>query len=146
MARAKKRKEWAAAVLPKRNQDKAAFCSSLDWGIEVRWFDKTGIHQLGDGRLARIELETRGTCGHFPGFLVTVLSKQEGKVDAKYFRFDDYMSRELRDREDARDDYPVGGNLCYEVIAHCGYDWYIARPLETRPFCGAIEAYLEAFR
>jgi len=130
----------------RNNGDKAAFCRSLDWGIGIRWFDRTGIHQLGDGRLARIELETRGTSDHYPGFLVTVLSKQEGQVDRKYFQFDDYLSAKLEDREDGRGDYPLRGNRCYEVIGHCGFDWYIARPLGTRPFCEAVEAYLEAFR
>lgn len=141
-----KRKEWAAAVLPRRNRDKAAFCRSLDWDVEIEWFDKVGLHRLDGDRVARIELATRGTHEQFPGFLVTVLNKREGKVDSKYFRFDDYMSGKLEDREDARKDHPYGGNMCYYVSGGCGYDWYIARPLETRPFCAAIEAYLEMFR
>jgi len=139
-------KAWSGATLPRGNRNKTAFCSSLDWHIPIRWFDKSGIHQLGDGFLARIELETSGMSGHFQGFLVTILNKREGKIDSKYFRFDDYMSSKLEDREDNRDNYPTNKNLCYEVNASCGFDWYIARPAETRSFCGAIEAFLEAFQ
>ena len=140
------RKEWAAPVLPKHNKDKAAFCRSLDWDVEIEWFDKVGLHRLDDERIARIELETRGTHEQYPGFLVTVLNKREGKVDSKYFRFDDYLSSKLDDRVDARDDYPLRGNTCYHVSGGCGYDWYIAIPMEVRPFCQAIEGYLEMFR
>lgn len=134
-------------VMPRHNKDKARFCDSLEWEMPIEWLDLVGLHKLDDGRLARIELETRGTSGNYPGFLVTVINKREGVVDSKYFRFDDYLPRDMDERQDNRHDYPIAAdNLCFHVVAGCGFHWYIAVPLHTRPFCRAIEGYLEMFR
>lgn len=126
---------------------KESFCRALDWQIEIAWFDLAGLHKLDGERVAKVELTTRGTSGRYEGFFVTVMNKREGRVDAKFFAFDDYLSPRLEDREDARGDHPLGrGNVCYAVVAHCGFDWHIARPADTRPFTSAVESYLEAFR
>lgn len=130
-----------------KNKDKAKFCRSLDWGFDVTWLDKTGMHRLDDERLAKVELSVRGTSDQYEGFMVTVLNKREGKVDQKFFRFDDYLSPALDDRQDAREDYPLRGNMCFKVHgANCGWDWYIAVPMETLPFTMAVDQYLDMFR
>jgi len=131
---------------------KTAFCKSLEWQIKIEWLDKTGFYKLKDGRVVRIEPETHGTSGEYPGFLVTILNPKEGKVDSKFFLFDDYLDPTSKGRKDGRanDDstsspYPVGKNTCYHVIAHTGWKWYIAEPKTTRPFCEAVEQYVEIF-
>jgi hypothetical protein len=130
-----------------KNTTKSGFCKSLDWNLPFSWFDLVGIHVLDQDRRARIELATYGTSDHYPGFRVTILNKREGKVDEKFFQFDDYLDRSLAARTDGRDNYPTRGlGRCYEVIGHCGWDWYIATPKDTQRFCGAVEAYIEAFR
>lgn len=123
---------------------KTAFCKSLDWQIKIEWLDKTGFYKLKDGRVARIEPETHGTSGEYPGFLVTILNPKEGKVDSKFFLFDDYLDRANR-KDTGKNPYPIGKNTCYHVIAHTGWNWYIAEPKTTRPFCAAVEAYVEVF-
>jgi hypothetical protein len=125
---------------------KDGFCRSLGWGIDIRWFDLAGLHRLDGERSAKVELATRGTSGQYEGFLVTVLNKREGKVDSKFFAFDDYLGRSLKSRTDGREDYPLGDNVCFHVSSHCGWCWYIAEPKSARPFTEAVEAYLEAFR
>lgn len=150
--------------MAKESGTKTEFCKSLEWKIEVKWLDKTGFHKLHDGRVARIELESQGTSGEYPGFLVTILNVKEGKVDSKYFQFDDYIDTSSKGRTDGRayDDstspsrpaahaYPSGGKgRCFTVIVHngwnyTGWSWYIANPRTTRPFCEAIEEYIELF-
>lgn len=131
---------------------KTDFCKSLDWKIKIEWLDKTGFYKLRDGRVVRVEPDTQGTLGEYPGFLVTILGVKEGKVDSKYFRFDDYLDPSSKGRRDgrAKDDstsnpYPGGKGTCFHVSAHTGWGWYIAEPKTTRPFCEAIETYIEYF-
>jgi len=125
---------------------RSAFCSSLEWSVPIKWLDLTGMFQYPDGRLARIELSTRGTVGHYPGFLVSIVSPTAGPIDKKYFRFDDYMSRELEHRKDDRDNWPMSADgLCFHVCDHCGWKWYIAEPKTTKPYCEAVETYIGLF-
>ena len=133
--------------MPRNQGTKDGFCKSLNWEIPIEWFDLTGLHKLDEDRNAKIELATRGTMDHFPGFSVVILNKREGEVDRKFFKFDDYLDRALKARTDGREDYPhSAGNSCYEVTSYCGWEFYIAKPKTTRPFCAAIEAYVGSFR
>ena len=126
---------------------KDGFCRSLEWEIPIRWFDLTGIHDLDEDRRAKVELTIRGTRDQYLGFLVTILNKREGEVDRKFFHFDDYLDRSMSARTDGREDYPHNRDCrCYEVAANCGWKFYIAEPRTTRPFCEAVEAYVESFR
>lgn len=124
---------------------KTDFCKSLEWRREITWTGLTGLTKLDDERLAKIELATRSRGGEYPGFLVTILNKTEGKVDSTYFRFDDHLDGTLESRTDGRKDYPMGKNKTYHVASSCGWDWYIATPKSTRLFCEAIEGYIGAF-
>lgn len=126
--------------------EKTEFCKSLDWKFDVMWLDLTGMYRLDDDRVARIELATRGTCGKYEGFMVTVLNKREGRVDEKFFAFDDYLSSKMSDRSDQRGDYPRGDNPCFHVISSCGWGWYIAEPKSTVRFTVAVDLYLDMFR
>lgn len=125
--------------------DKAAFCASLRWVIEVDWFDRTGYHQIDGDRRARLDLSTYGHGGHYEGFYVEIISKATGRIDRKWFAFDDYLPHSARcDGRSA--DYPSHGNTVFEVIDHIGWDWYIAVPASTRPFTEAVERYIDLFR
>lgn len=128
--------------------NKTEFCKSLEWKLKLQWFDKTGIHKLKNGCVVRVELDTYGISGEYPGFLVTIMNPREGKVDSKFFQFDDYMDRTNRKdrRVEGQNRYPNNErSRCYHVIAHCGWSWYIAEPWSTRPFCEAVESYVKAF-
>jgi hypothetical protein len=114
--------------------DKAKFCRSFKWKIEIKWFDRVGVHQLPDGRLARIEIVTRGTVGDYRAFKVSILSKQEGVIDQHVFAFDDYFAETTDNRIER-----------FEVVEHCGWKWYIEKPRTTRPLTAAIEEYIATF-
>lgn len=124
---------------------KSGFCSGLEWSIAITWLDLTGIHKFSDGRIVRIELATSGVSGTYAGFQVTIISPTNGKIDEKFFAFDDYLPRS--ERKDGRQvNYPLSAKAeCFVVIAHCGWDWYIAVPNSTDAFCVAVEEYVRAF-
>lgn len=126
--------------------EKAYFCRSLEWKDKISWYDLTGIRNYGNGIIAKIEFSTLGTVGTYPGFLVTIIDKQIGIVDSKFFEFDDYLDSKSN-RADARKDYPDGRGCCFHVWTQNKTDWkwYIAIPKTTRPFCEAIEAYISNF-
>ena len=125
---------------------KTWFCRKLPWAIEIDWFDLTGTHPLDDNRYALVELSEGGTCGTYPGVRVMIVSKTAGQINSKYFLFDDYLSKDLRDREDGCTNYPLSTNTCFHVLAHCGWNWYIAVPRSARPFCEAVERWIDHWR
>jgi hypothetical protein len=130
----------------KKTMAKSDFCKSFDWSIEINWFGLSGLHSLGNNRNAKIELATRGTSGHYPGFLVTIINNHDGKIDQQFFEFDDYLNTSTSGRIDERNNYPLNGGRCFEVVSHTGWGWYIAKPKSTRPYCRAVETYLGMFR
>ncbi len=117
---------------------KAGFCGSLEWKLKLQWLDLTGFHTFKDGRVARIELETRRSGDTYEGFLVTILNPKEGVVDRKFFAFADYLS----ERSDNRTDMP---DQKFVVISYVAWDWHVAVPTTTRPLCEAVEAYIKLF-
>lgn len=123
---------------------KAVFCASLEWSIVIQWFDTTGMHELSSNRVAKLSLHYPSTVGHHSGFRVEIFNKKSGRIDTKFFRFDDFLDRSAR--TDDRKDYPLGTNTCFQVIDHCGWRWYIAQPRTTKPFCEAVEKYIDQWR
>jgi hypothetical protein len=134
---------------PKPCNAQERFCSGLGWSLPLQWFDRIGIVQLDPGRVARVELATLGTANHYPGFDVSIVHKQSGLVDSKYFMFDDYLPGDQR--SDERPDYPNRPNARERAGFHVlgssrdPWRWYIAVPSDTRPFTKAVEAYIGAF-
>lgn len=129
-----------------KHGEKARFMKALEWDIAIEWFDRTGYHVIDERKRAKIELITTGTSQHFTSVRVQILDKEDGKIDEKVFKFDDYLENSKSMRKDGRDDYPLGGNICFEVITYVGWHWYIAEPKTTRPFCKAIEDWTKVFR
>lgn len=109
------------------------------------WSGKTGVFKFSDDAIAKIELASYGVAQTYPGFRVTILNKREGHVDAMFFKFDDHLDASLESRTDRRRDYPVGGNTCFKVLSHVGWDWYIAKPKSTVAFRDAVESYIKMF-
>jgi hypothetical protein len=125
---------------------KTWFCRKFPWKIDIDWFDLTGTHAIDYNRAAEIELAMGVTHDTYPGMRVRIFSKITGEINSKYFKFDDYISPALNAREDGRADWPLGGGACYLVIAHCGWNWYIAIPRDSRPFCEAVERWVDTWR
>lgn len=125
---------------------KQTFCESLEWSREIVWSGLTGMTRIDGDRLAKIELATAGVHESYPGVRVTILNKREGMVDQTYFLFDEHLDRTAEGRMDGRWDFPKSPkNLTFQVIAHCGWGFYLAKPKTTRPFCEAVERHIEMF-
>jgi len=125
---------------------KQTFCESLEWSREIVWTGRTGMTRIDEDRLAKIELTTCGVHEQYPGVRVTILNKREGVVDQTYFRFDEHLDRTLGGRTDGREDFPGSPrNLTFQVIAHCGWHFHVAKPKTTRPFCEVVEHHIEMF-
>ena len=123
------------------------FLKQLDFKIPIKWTDRTGTCLIGDGKHAKLELDTYGTHRHYPGMRVSIMHKRNGKLDTRYFLFDNYLDITDKGRKDNRQgDYPLGRNRCFEVIQHCGWGWYIALPKTTRPFCQTLEGWIDEWR
>jgi hypothetical protein len=102
------------------------------FSIPVEWFHRRGVTDIGAGRLASIELVTHGTHEQYEGLNVTITNKAEGKIDAMFFPFNDYLAN---------------GGKTLEVISHCGWDWYMQQPVGgTSPIVKAIEKWIEMYR
>jgi hypothetical protein len=95
--------------------------------FETRWFDLTGLARIDDKRIAKLEIHDRGHSDHYGAIDVTILNRVTGTLDVKTFRFDDYLSFDMKDRSDTRTDYNGG------FYADRGLDWYIARPKSVEP-------------
>ncbi len=121
-----------------RQKDPAVFCRSLEWQREIKWFDRVGYIQLDVDRRIKIEL-TSGTSEQFSRFTVSLISKTKGPLDAKTFRFQDYLDAEKR-----KDDRPDHTGEFY-VYPNSGWEWYIAIPASTRPLCAAIEEWITLY-
>ena len=119
-----------------------AFCEALPWSLDFLWQGMSGVHRLDDERRATVELAIRGYGDHYPGMNVTIASKRAGTIASKYFRFDDFLS----ERADNRTDHPIGKNTTFEVVAYCGWKWYIATPAHPEHFTQAVEAWIEEWR
>jgi hypothetical protein len=129
-------------------QGKSNFCKSFQWNPtavslklgKIEWLDLTGLMDLPNKNVAKIELAQLSVDGDSRlGFEVTIFNPNKGKVDSKLFEFVDYLDPEKR--KDERPDYKGP----FKVIAHCGWEWYIAVPASTREFCAAIESYIHYF-
>lgn len=119
---------------------KTEFCKSLTWGLNFRWFDFTGLYEFpgNDPKIAKVELVSQGTVGHYTGFRLTIINKNNGgQVDIKSFLFDDHLDIKTN-RSDSREDYQYG----FYVANNNGWNWYIAQPKDTRPLTAAIEEYM----
>jgi hypothetical protein len=86
----------------------------------IRWFEKKGILKINDDVNASIELAITNVWGEYPGYLVTIANKKEGKIDSHYFDFNSYLKTRVDDKQDLHSGF--------SIISHCGWDWYIAIP------------------
>lgn len=114
----------------------------------ITWLGMDGYVQLDDDRRAHVVLATDNpyarypTAGDYTSIVVSIVSKTRGLIQRKVFVFDDY----LHERKDDRTDYPIAGNTTFQVVDHCGWDWYIAVPTSTTPLVQAIDTFLDMFR
>jgi hypothetical protein len=125
----------------------------LDWskGFKLHWNGRVAVHELTKDRLVKVEFEESNGGTHISGARVTVINKVTGPVDATDFFFRDHLSTLKKDRTDDRAEgkHEWGSSASQNIHLYGGrgqaFDWYIAVPKTTRPFCEAIEAHIKRF-
>lgn len=112
----------------------------------INWFDMEGVYSihvrnlLADERVVRITLEDRETKGHFNGYLVEIISKSEGLIAKKFFRFEHNLEMIHRTSSDKPLEY-------YHAWLRDGkLDWYMSRPKDTIGMCTAIFEWVNYFK
>ena len=119
---------------------KTAVCSDMAWKITIDWFDRLGVHDLGNGLVARIELIADSCADHYAGFHLSIISKTYGPIDSHYFDFGDYLDKKNCDK------IPSGAVYEGNLYIDREFEWYIFTPRDTRPYCAAIERYIDYYR
>jgi len=130
----------------------AAFLAALDWKIPILWPSSQGIHKIDDNRRAVIYIDTQGYADHYPGAWVKIVGKQDGHITGQYFHFHDYIKETM----DGGNPHGKDQKLHAWIETSRGasrprhaIDWYILRPKDkaaTRPFCEAVETYIDQWR
>jgi hypothetical protein len=112
---------------------------------EIKWFDREGVYHLYAknsfyDKVVRITLEDRETKGHFNGYLVEIISKSEGLIAKKFFRFEHNLEMIHRTSPDRILEY-------YHAWLRDGkLDWYMSRPKDTIGMCTAIFEWVNFFK
>jgi hypothetical protein len=112
---------------------------------EIRWFDKEGVYHLYAknsfyDKVVRITLEDSVTRWVFDGYLVEVISKTEGLIAKKFFRFEHHLEMIHRKSSDKSLDY-------YHAWLHDDkLEWYMSIPKNTEDMCTAIFEWVNFFK
>ena len=126
--------------------------AGLEWSpsFKLHWNGNVAVHEFSKDRLVKIEFERHDT--KIGSARVTVINKVTGPVDATNFHFRTYLSTRKADRADDRTEGKhewgsrPGQNIhLYSSGRGDAFDWYIAVPKTTRPFCEAIEQHVRRF-
>lgn len=118
--------------------EKERFMKTFAFSIPIKWFDIVGYHEIGDGRVVKIQLVDRGMYQHYRAFLVKLLDATKGEIDAWTFDFEDYL--EKSDPTKA-----MNGLEIVEYVRVHGFNWTGTAPITTRPICKAIEEWIGVF-
>ena len=111
----------------------------------IDWFDMEGVYNIYAqnsfyDKVVRITLEDRETKGHFNGYLVEIISKSEGLIAKKFFRFEHNLEMIHRTSSDRILEY-------YHAWLRDGkLDWYMSRPKDTIGMCTAIFEWVNYFK
>ena len=112
---------------------------------EIRWFDKEGVyHPYAKNsfydKVVRITLEDSVTRWVFDGYLVEVISKTEGLIAKKFFRFEHHLEMIHRKSSDKSLEY-------YHAWLHDDkLEWYMSIPKNTEGMCTAIFEWVNFFK
>jgi len=119
------------------------------FGFEGAFNGLSTTQKIDGNRIARVSLSTSNgqgkipTHGHYVSLKAEIVDIHKGLIDSAVFAFDDHL--DTAKRKDTREDYPIPGTRTYMVIDHCGWDWYIAVPKDTKPLTKAVRAYIALF-
>ena len=115
---------------------------------KVNWFDREGVYsihvqnRLADERVVRITLEDLGTKNSFNGYMVEILSKSEGLIAKKFFRFEEHLTM-IHKQLDSR---YTKTNYYHAWLNDEKLDWYMSRPKDTKEMCERIFEWVNYFK
>lgn len=130
---------------PKRATKRDFMQHRLDWtpvlalGYPAEWIGAELYVSLDDTRRVVISIHTTGTAEHYNRLAAKVVSKTSGPIDDRSFGFMAFLGGV------SRTDWRESVHDRFEVIDHCGWDWYIAVPSTTLPLTEAVAAYVRTF-
>lgn len=102
---------------------------------QFTWVGRTAMFRVEGRGTFKLSIWTGGTHGRVSG-LEGVFTADAGTQEHITFRFDDYLTIDPSGRTD---------HDRIEVIEHCGWKWYITRPVSLAPFHGAIRLWVETY-
>jgi hypothetical protein len=107
----------------------------------IEWFDKEGIVDLDDGRLAVITIDDNGTRDHYNGYWVEIISKTNGTIYKKFF----YFKRHLEFEEKSSSVYTTTIKNYHAWFMDGNLNWYISTPKSTKPMVDTIFKFINKF-
>ncbi len=116
------------------------FLKGLDWKIGIEWYGKTGITLLKRTKAALPYSRIVKLVFDHSGCAIEIKDRTRGLLDSQDFRYRDYLDPKARD--DERPDHKDGFHTWEDKGR---WAWYIAKPTSTRPFCAAVEKYLDTW-
>lgn len=100
-----------------------------------KWIGRSAMFRVEGRGTFKLSIWTGGTQGQVAG-LDGVFTADAGTQEHITFRFEDHLSIDPTGRH-AHDRI--------EVIEHCGWHWYIARPVTITPLHDAIRSWVETY-
>ena len=113
--------------------NKISFLKSLAVDTPFKMIGGVLMHRIGDVTF-KLDICTNGYSGHYRILKLTSIDTKEHRTfDTHTFKFDDYLVIAPGSR----------GHETFEVIDHCGWEWYIKKPTEKSVYqmFGEIEDY-----
>jgi hypothetical protein len=107
--------------------------------LGIKWFDKEGLTTLDDNRVVSIKIDDLGTRDHYSGYWVEIIDKHQGTINKKFFRFRDHLEFKHRNEN----------TMYYHVWYSDGgksFEWYISKPLSTKPMVDTITDFINYFK
>lgn len=105
----------------------------------IEWFDKLGIVDLDDGRLAVITIDDNGTKDHFNGYWVEIVSKTNGTIYKKFFYFKRHLDFVYKSNS------PYTTKNFHAWFMDGNLDWSMATPKSTKPMVDTIFSFINRF-
>jgi hypothetical protein len=97
------------------------------------WIGRTAILRVPGRGTFQLDIWNDGHGGHVSG-LNGAFTADAGTQEKITFRFADHLTVDPSGRTD---------HHTIEVIEHCGWHWYVTKPLTLKPFHNAIQLWVE---
>jgi len=107
---------------------------------ELNFFGTKALYTMNDQAVAEISISRNGTSGNYPCLYVTIQNKINGTIAENRFMFNEYLERD-ESHPNAKQEKGM-----YIWTNGKDIDWYIVRPVTTKPIVDAIFNYIEVYQ